>query len=262
MGTGKPYKMRFDELENLIDEQLLALSGDVSLYVKFLKTNETVKFNENQQIWAASVIKIPIVCEFYRQVEEKRIDLSSKVIIKDTNRVEGSGVAKLLHKELQYTYNDLVTLMLAVSDNSATNEIVDLIGWENVEKYMHQLKLTDTTYRHKMMITAGRGPNLTTASDVTLLLEMLYKKTIPGSHQIINILKKQQDRTRIPLYLPNDIEIAHKTGSLEYAMHDVGIIFTKNDFIFSFLSDDQVNKRLTNEVLSSIAKFCFEYAFE
>ena len=150
--------------------------------------------------------------------------------------------------------------MLDISDNAGTNEIVDIIGWENVEKYMHQLGLLNTTFRHKMMIKAGRGPNFTTAQDITMLLEKLYNNEIPGATQILTILKQQQDRRRIPLLLPNDIEISNKTGSLEKAVHDAGIIYTKNPFIFVFLSDDQEDKILTNEVLSNCAKLCFDYS--
>ena len=252
--------MTLNNLNKQIDIQLKKLGGDVALMVKFLNTKKEIKVNRDFQFWAASVIKIPISCEFFRQVNEGKIKPETKTKIKAENRVEGSGVFKLLNKDDEFTYLDLVTLMLDISDNAGTNEIVDIIGWENVEKYMHQLGLLNTTFRHKMMIKAGRGPNFTTAQDITMLLEKLYNNEIPGAAQILSILKQQQDRRRIPLLLPNDIEISNKTGSLEKAVHDAGIIYSKNPFIFVFLSDDQEDKILTNEVLSNCAKLCFDYS--
>lgn len=252
--------MTFEQLkENLLTE-LKTLGGEVGVKVKFLTTGEEFTFNEDLQFWAASVIKIPIACEFYRQVEDGKLNEKDKTKITEDNYVEGSGITRLLDKEDTFTFRDLVVLMLTISDNTATNQLVDAVGWEAIEAYMKKLGLSNTTFRHKMMIKAGRGPNFTTAKDTTTLLEKIYRSDIPGSAKILEILKQQQDRRRIPLYLPNDVDIAHKPGSLEKAVHDVGIIYAKTPFIFAFFSDDQEDKNLTNEVLSTCAKLCYTYS--
>ena len=85
---------------------------------------------------------------------------------------------------------------------------------------------------------------------------------MPGSKEVLELMQEQVDRTRIPLYIPNDVKISYKNGSLQQAMHEVGIVYSKNPFIFCFFSDDQKNKRKTNEVLSKCAKDCFNYSIQ
>jgi beta-lactamase class A len=245
-----------DELLNHINQ----LDGQVALKVKFLGTNEEININEEAQFWAASVIKVPIAATFYKKVKNKEIEENARCRISNENIVLGSGVAKLLSRDTDFSAKDLVTLMLTISDNSATNQVIDLVGPENVESYMAEIGLNNTTFKHKMMIAAGRGPNLTTAQDMSVLLEKLYKSELPGSDEILSIMQEQMDRTRIPLYIPNDIKIAHKYGSLPQALHEVGIVYSENPFIFCFFSDDQKDKRKTNEVLSQCARLCYEHS--
>jgi len=252
--------MHFDDLVKTLSNKLSELEGAVGLYVKFINSNTEYKFNENKQFWAASVIKIPIALTFFNKIESTDTKLAERLTIADDNYIDGSGVTKLLDKGIQFTYKDLITLMLVVSDNTATNQIVDFIGWESVGSYMNELELFNTKFQHKMMIKAGRGPNLTTPMNIGILLEKMYKKELPGSDEILKIMTEQLDRTRIPLYIPNDVKISYKNGSLPQALHEVGIVYAKKPFIFCFLSDDQKDKKLTNEILSKCAKDCFEYS--
>jgi len=252
--------MNLSALRESIERYLNSLSGDVGFYVKFFDTHEEIKYNERGQFWAASVIKIPILVEFYRQVSEERIDPSERVSVKEENRVDGSGVIKLLDASTNFTLKDLCTLMIAVSDNSATNELIDFVGWENIGAYMQSLGLGDTTFKHKMQIKAGRGPNLTTAFDIALLLEKLHKKELSYSEEILNMLNETRLRDRIPVLLPNNIFLPHKTGSLPEAVHDVGIVYSKRPFVFTFLSDNQKDKVITKQTCANCAKLCFDYS--
>jgi len=254
--------MEFEKLSTKLYDRLSALEGAVSLYAKFINSNHEYKYNDDKQFWAASIIKIPIALTFYKSFSKKNIALSDRLKIDDDNFVDGSGIMNLLDKGLELTYKDLITLMLVVSDNTAANQIIDFIGWESVGDYMKQLGLKDTKFKHKMMIKAGRGPNLTTAQDIGTLLEKMYNDELPGSREILKIMQEQLDRTRIPLYIPNDIKISYKNGSLAEAMHEVGIVYSRKPFIFSFFSDDQKDKRKTNEVLSTCAKDCFDYSIQ
>ncbi|RJR26469.1 serine hydrolase [candidate division WWE3 bacterium] len=252
--------MTFKKLIETLKNELNQLEGHVALKVKFLNTGDIFEHNPDLQLWAASVIKVPIACEFFRQVSESKFDPQTRIMVSEDNFVDAAGVIKHLSRDIQYPAIDLVKLMLIVSDNSATNQIIDLVGWESIEKYTQELGLRDTTFRHKMMIKAGRGPNLTTANDMTSLLEMLYNHKLSGSQEILDYMNEQLDRTRIALYLPNDIKVPRKYGSLPEAMHEVGVVYSKSPFIFSFLSDDQKDKRMTNEILSKCAKYCFDYS--
>lgn len=246
-----------DELEKEIKDVIKPLSGNVSVYVKYLLRNEVLEINGRKQMDAASVIKLSILCEFYKQVKKNTIDTNEWIQVNESNIVDGSGVIKLLHHHTKYTVYDLAKLMIVVSDNSATNEIVDMMGWETVEKYMKELSLPDITFRHKMMITAGRGDNLITANNIGILLEKIYTNSVIGSDEMLAILKGQRLRNYLPKLLPKDVPIANKTGSLEDTLHDVGIVFSDNPFVFVFLSEGQTSREETGEVLSQCAKLCF-----
>jgi len=254
--------MQIDKLTAQISTRLSDLEGSVGLYIKFLNNNQTIKINEEAQFWAASVIKIPIALTFFKKIEKLSDKLAERTVINNENYVAGSGITKLLDKNLTLTYRDLVTLMLTVSDNTTANQLIDYIGWESVEEYMKESGFLKTTFRHKMMIKEGRGPNLTTPFDMGILIEKMYRNELVGSSIILETMQEQLDRTRIPLYIPNEVKISYKNGSLTEAMHEVGIVYSKNPFIFCFFSDDQKNKRVTNEVLSCCAKDCFDYSMQ
>jgi beta-lactamase class A len=251
--------MTFTTLTTQLDASLSKLLGSVSLKVKFLSSDAEYFYKQDEQFWAASVIKIPIACVVYMQQFSGVLDSSLRHKIKPENRVEGSGIAKIFDSDTAFTLHDLLVLAITISDNSATNELIDIIGWESVENYMKELGLENSTFRHKMMITAGRGPNLTTAQDMAILLEKLYTHEIPGSKELIEIMKHTRLRDRISARIPNNIPIAHKPGSLPKAMHEVGIVYSKNPFIFCFFSDDQEDKEITRRVLGECAQCCYEF---
>ncbi|MFZ5425010.1 MAG: serine hydrolase [Patescibacteria group bacterium] len=250
----------FNSLQVDLKNEVSKINGQVALKVKFLNSDETFEYNAYAQVWAASVIKIPLVCTVYKQINEKQIYDQERHIIKQENRVDGSGIAKLFSTSTEFTIHDLIVMTLTISDNSATNELIDIVGVGATETYMHKLGLVNTTLRHKMMVKAGKGPNLTTATDITTLLEKLYKKVIPGKDEVLNFMKHTRLRDRLPRKIPNTVEVANKPGSLPEAMHDVGVVFSANPFIFSFLSDDQKDKEITREVISNCAKSCFDYS--
>lgn len=241
-------------------EKLKSVDGDIGLYIKFLDSEDKmIDFKSDKQFWAACVIKISVVCELYRQVKERIIDLNKRIKIKEDSVVKGTGVIHLL-QEREYSIKDLVTLMMTISDNTATNELIDLISFEKVNEFIQTYGLKNTTLKHKMMIVAGRGPNLTTAKDVGILLEKLYNKELNGSEEILDLMNECKERERICRYIPGSVKVSHKDGSLNDGVHDVGIIFSKNPFIFVFLSDDLKDKEETKQILSEIAKMCFDYS--
>ncbi|MFC1621961.1 serine hydrolase [Patescibacteria group bacterium] len=247
-------------IKNEVKELVKKLDGNIGVYVKFLNSGETIEINADLQFQAASIIKIPILTEFFRQVEEGDLKLNRKIKIKEENLVKGSGIVHLLDKNNEYTLEDLAKLAVILSDNASTNEIVDLIGPENVKKHIEKLGLEKTTFKHKMMIKANGGPNLTTPKEISILLEKLYNNELAYSEKILDIMTESKLRHGIPSLIPNEIKISHKTGNLQNTVHNVAVIYAKNPFIMSFLSNNQKDKRFTNKVMAECAKLCFAYA--
>jgi beta-lactamase class A len=237
------------------------LDKNFSYYVKFINTNEVIEHNSDKQFWAASLIKIPIALYLFDQASKDKINLDDWINIKDQNYVDGSGITQLLDNSTKYKIKDLVMLMFSVSDNSAANELVDLLGWENIDNYIkNDLELSNTFFKHKLFIKAGRGPNLTCTKDMNSVLEKLYSGDLHGSDEILKMMNQEKDRRRIPLLLPNKIDISHKVGNLYDGTHDVGIVFSKNPFIICLMCDDQKNKRLIDQVYSEVTMMCFKYS--
>jgi beta-lactamase class A len=251
--------MTFSTLQNQVNDELNKLNGQVALEARFIKTNDRIAFNDSLAFWAGSVIKIPIALAVFKQVQDKRFNLIDRMKIDQANCVDGSGIAKLFDKDTELTLHDLTVLMLTISDNSATNQLIDVIGWESIEAYMKILGLNKISLRHKMMIKEGRGPNLITAQDMSFLLEKMYRNELPGSKDILDIMKHEQDRSRIQKGVLKGIEVASKLGSLEKAHHSAGVVYVKNPFTFVFLSDDQEDKMMTNAVLVKCVELCSEY---
>lgn len=255
------YSMDFSTLQDLLQEQLSRLPGDVALSVKFLDSEEIFEHNSNLKFWAASVIKIPICLTVYKQIQEGTLDPEKRYKIAGNNKVDGSGISKLFSPDTEFTLRDLVVMAITISDNSASNQLVDIVGGANViEDYILKIGMTSTTHRHKMMIKAGKGPNLITAQDISFLLEKMYKNKLPGSGELLEIMKHTRLRDRIVDLLPNSVLVSHKPGSLPEAVHEVGVIYSQKPFTFCFFSDEQKDKRQAKRALSTCAKLCYEYS--
>jgi beta-lactamase class A len=123
--------------------------------------------------------------------------------------------------------------MVIVSDNSATNVLIDLLGMENVTKRMHGLGLTSTGLRRHMidLAAARRGDeNVSTPGDIVRLLEIIYKGeglSATSRNDLLSLLQKPKT-SRLRAAIPAGIEVADKPGELEGVRVDAGIVFTKN----------------------------------
>lgn len=134
-------------------------------------------------------------------------------------------------------------LMISQSDNTATNKIIAILGYDYLNKGFKELGLKNTKLKRKMMDFSKRRSgieNYTSASDITYLLEKIYDKTLidaKSSRLMLTFLLKQKMRDRIPRYLPKNVSVAHKTGLEKGVVHDAGIIFSsKSDYVVCVLT--------------------------
>lgn len=217
--------------------------GRVAMEVKDLATGYVSSINANEIMPAASTIKIPVMVEVFRQLEAGNFDLNHRVTLLPGDRDWGSGDIADAPVGSTFPVSQLLTSMIAVSDNTAANMLIRLVGRPHINATMkllglHHTKLGD--YIH----TAGwsvRTTLRTTPSDmVSLLTEMAKKKLIDqwASNQMIDILERQEINSLIPEPLP-DIPIAHKTGSLDDTLNDVGIVYAWDEpYVIAVLTTD------------------------
>lgn len=188
--------------------------------------------NANEVMPAASTIKIPVMVEVFAQMQAGKFDLNHRVTLMPRDRDWGSGVIADAPVGSTFPVSKLLTQMIAVSDNTAANMLIRLVGRSNINGEMHNLGLSHT-HLSDYIHTAGwsiRNTLRTSPADmVRLLSDMAQKHLVDewSSQSMIDILERQEINTLIPEPLPQ-ILIAHKTGSLDDTLNDVGIVYASN----------------------------------
>lgn len=191
--------------------------------------------DDEAPVRAASVIKLLLLVEIYRQVGRGEMDFETPLVAENPQRLTGgSGVlSRLRHVEEMSVY-DLLVLMVIVSDNAATNILLDLVGFSALDALVKDLGLSETRFRRKMldMEAASRGEeNVTSAADMLAVLKAVQRGAAHDSApaSMTEVLRAQQLGFKLSGHLPpEDAEAvyAHKTGELSQLEHDVGILDT------------------------------------
>lgn len=230
MSTQRGGHMLADTINARLDE----VSGICAAVIHDVRTQETIFRNENTVFPAASLIKLFILFEFFRQIEAGKRDGNDRVLIQESQKVSGFGILKELGSGLSVSYFDLATLMIVLSDNTATNILIDTLGMDRINAAIADLGCSHTSLQRKMMDAEAkqRGlDNATSPKDVFSLLKCLETGSLlsAGSRKkYIDILKKQQCNNKLPLLLPEGTVMAHKTGDLPGTEHDAGILYLAN----------------------------------
>ena len=222
-------------MEEKIRYLISHLDGKAGIAVKNFSSGCDFFYNENSKFHAASIIKIPILIELLRQCENKTLALDSKVELKKSDIVDGAGVLQELHPGIVFSLEDLAKLMIVVSDNTASNILIDILGFDNINSFISSAGLTGT-YLNKKFMTPLKAPHLynyTTPMDMLTLIEKLYKCEFLSKEltdKAIFIMSRQQYREKIPKYLPEDLMIANKTGEVSGVRHDCALVEFDNIF--------------------------------
>lgn len=245
--------------------------GDkIGAVVRDVRSGEKICVNPDKQFAAASVIKLPVMWEFYRKVAAGEIDVHEKYVLHDSDKVGSSvydfGILREMHDGLELTYKDILTLMIIISDDSATNIMLDMLKMDNITKTVREIGMKDTIVQRRMhdyeKVLVGID-NRTTAGDMDQILHaILQGGYLPSEYHeaMLEVMAKQQVNTAIPLYLSPKLKIAHKTGSiLDFGLeHDVGIIYDEKDIpavAISILTKGLDDNRV---VIGKIAKMAFD----
>lgn len=226
------------------------------MLAKNLKTGETAAINPELRVRTASVIKLPILVEAFYQVKEGKLRLDQRLVIRGENRVGGSGMLRDLNPELELRLEDALTLMIVLSDNSATNAVLDLVGLEAINARMASLGLPQTKILRKVFRelpspteeSKRYGLGSTTPAEMVRLLEMIEQRQVVDSdacQKMLAILKKQRDRDQIPRFLAAEkAQFALKSGALEALRNDVGLIYAPSATIaLAVFCDNSPNRR-------------------
>lgn len=247
------------DLQKQLESMAAQHQGKVSLFAKNLKTGETVALDPDRPVETASVIKVPIMIEAFYQVKAGKLSLDKKVTLTKDNQVPGSGVLTFMQPGLELTLEDAITLMMILSDNTATNLVIDQVGIPAVDARIAAMGLKNT-YLYKKVFKPPVGPvpadqkkfglGKTTAREMAQAMESVQRCDLGDQalcKKMIGIMSNQQNRNMIPHYIETGdtsetaSAIADKVGSENKVRNDVALVFTKAGpiVISAFTYDNQ-----------------------
>lgn len=230
---------KFNQMKSDIESIIKQFSGKVGIIVK-VDGEEIFSKNENKIFQSASLIKLFILEALLEKISLGELSYSDKKIVDSTDKVPGFGVLKILDDNLNITIKDLATLMITLSDNTATNMLIDILGTDYIQNFIERRDYHETQLQRKMYDSDARErglDNFTSVRDTLKVLENLY-----CDETALFILKNQLCNSKIPLYFFRKVEIAHKTGDLTDIEHDAGRIFFKNSFVDLIILTEGENK--------------------
>ena len=261
------------KLETRVEEIATRLDGVMGVAILDLTDGRILLRNADRVFPTASSIKIAILLELYRQDQEARAGAKGKARLEDIytfdpkDLVEDSQImAGLTPSVTRVTNRDLAQFTVAVSDNAATNVLIDRVGMQNVNATLRRLGLTKTMLRRKMMdiAAAKRGDeNVATPQEMTQLLEMIYKGKALNKEftdEFIKQLKTLKKDSYLSYELPADVELADKPGSLDGVRNDSGIIFAHNrPFAISVMTAYDRDEKAAERAISLVALEAYHY---
>jgi beta-lactamase class A len=240
--------------------------GTVGYIVKDLRTGEVVESNQTGVFPSASLIKLPIMVVAFQAVQEGRLSLAMPITLRRQDRRGGSGVLKFASPGTVFTLRELLEYMIIHSDNTATELIVQQLGFEYIQSTFQHLGLKDTEIHPDGFRLAARHvaeDNRTSPRDMAFCLEKIYQRKMVSagaSDQMLDILKHQKLRDRLPRFIPTGWEIAHKTGLLRRACHDVGIVFSPGgDYLICVLTSHDATYKTAKRFIASLGRITFDY---
>jgi beta-lactamase class A len=250
----------WQKLENSIADVDRGLDGAMGVAILDLTDGHKFLLHGNDVFAQASSIKICLLAELYRQAQQGRLKLTDIYTVSATDLVPDSYImGGLTPGVTRITLRDLATMMVAVSDNSATNVLIDRVGMENVSALMDSLHLSHTRLRRKMMdlkaASEGRE-NVSTPAEMMSLLEAIYHGKVLNqemTRDFFQVLSTPKD-SWIPRLLPDGLKIANKPGSLEGVRNDSGVIFVdQRPYILCVMTTYLRRERDGEEAISNIS---------
>lgn len=261
--TSQMLKQKTEQQLQEIFDSSPAVTGLVAVD---LTSGEKISWNPDVQFPQASSIKIPILMEVFKQAHEGKFSLSDPLPLTSENTVGGTGILKHLEDPAALSIKNLGILMIALSDNSATNALIDLMGISEINNTLKSLGMSKTLLQRKMMNSeaSARGEeNLATPAEAAKLLQLLYNGEFVNpevSREIIEILKMtDREDSRLAAGIPENVPIAFKPGFIDGVSTEWAIVLLEQrPYAVAFMESYKVNGE-AEEVMEDASKILFNY---
>ncbi|WP_069824974.1 serine hydrolase [Pediococcus pentosaceus] len=234
-------------IQGTIDDAFGDMKGETSVYVSPTDSTEEVVSNSKAQR-AASNIKLFILITAYQQVNEGKLNLNDKYTLKDSDKVDGTGEIRNMSSGSEISMQDLLEDMMEDSDNTAANIVIrQLGGMDKVNAQIKKIGAKDTKLERMLMDTDALKDgkdNYTSVADLGMVLKKIYNHQMVSTkydNAMLDILKKNNNHTKLPHDLPEEATVYNKTGEFDdYGVENDAAIFgnNKGSFVIVVMSQD------------------------
>ncbi len=241
-------------LEEIVRDAIAGFNGKVWIYAKNIDTGKEFSLRGDERVRTASTIKLPIMAEAFRQVSEGKLKWDDILTVSKETKVSGAGILPEFTDGSRIDLRTAVHLMIVLSDNTATNLVLDKVTADSVNDYMDKLGLPATRSMRKVLgggdsralqIPENRlfGLGSSTPREMVRILEMLEKGELvskQASDEMLAILRRQQYKDGIGRNQVDTTPVASKSGSLDRLRSDIGIVYTRRGRIAMAITVDDM----------------------
>ena len=271
---------QIDKLQSDIEQQIQAIEGDIAVaFIDLSNEENSILINVDEEFHAASTMKVPVMIELYKQQNQGLINLSDSIVLVNEFKsiVDGSPYKMdigddsddVIYSKIgtKQTLYDLMVPMITVSSNLATNVLIGIVDAKKTTQTMRDLgaKKINVLRGVEDIKAYEQGlSNSTTARDLMVIMKAIANSkagTKADCEAMLSILKDQQWNDMIPKYLPDNVEVAHKTGSITGVHHDAAIVYPPNgkDYVLVLLSKNLKDFDEGTDKLARISESIYNY---
>jgi beta-lactamase class A len=253
-------RVLWQKLESKIEQIDQNLDGVMGVAIEDLTTGDHYFLREDEVFAQASSIKITVLVSLYLQAQQGKLKLTDLYTVQSSDLVPDSDIMNGLTPGItRITLRDLATMMVAVSDNAATNVLIDRVGMQNVNAMLDSLGLRQTRLRRKMMDleAAKQGrENVSTPREMMTLLDAIYHGKLLNKESNADFFKllSTNKASFIPRDLPPDLKVANKPGELEAVRNDSGVVFVEGrPYVICVMTSFLRNEREAEEAITKVS---------
>ena len=231
-----------------------------------LTSGESIGINEEITFTQASAIKIPILMEVYKQAHEKKFALTDLRPLLPSNTVAGSGILNVMVDPVNLSIRNLCVLMIGLSDNSATNTLIELVGMKNVTNTMNSLGFSNTRLQRRMIdqpASLRNEENISTPAEAVGIMKLLFDGKFidkSTSDQILSILQKNPiENSKLAVSLPENVKIAFKPGGMGGVSTEWAIVYLSNRPYALAIMENYKTPVTPLDIISSLSRRVYDY---
>lgn len=240
--------------------------GRVAIFVKDLKTGKTWGHHPDDLFPSASLIKLPVMAGVFQKIKSGELSLDTSLTLRRRHRMGGSGSLKWYPDRSRILVRDVLFRMVTESDNTAMRMLIDEVGMGYLQKEFSGMGLTYTNIHPEGLSLVSRRvsrENYTTAREMAMLLEKTYRGELVdpfSSEMMLDLMKRLKTHQRLAKWLPPGWELAHKTGLLRGACHDVAVVFgPERNFILCVLTAQNGSYKSAKSFIARVADKAYKH---